>query len=60
MCQTRLIVVIHVCEYECVELCVCAVPRKQKNVNCSIKSGTEEGDTRASVYRWISLKSFMK
>ena len=30
------VVVIHVGEYECVEVYVCVASRKQKNINCSL------------------------
>ena len=45
---------IYVCEYQCVEVCVRAASRKQRNVNGSVgyQSDMEENaETRASVYR---------
>ena len=37
VCKTKLVVT-HVCEYECMELCVCTASRKTDECNCSIGS----------------------
>ena len=59
---------IHVCEYECVEVYVCVVSRKQRNVSvplavwCGRWWDDKSAETNANVIRCarISCKSFIK